>query len=116
MLLDAAEQVCIRLQVLGSQGKYEEAEGIYRQTLALREPVLGKKHPTTLTSMNNLALVLDNQGKSYLLHQNKQYKDAELFYDRACAGYKNMLGDSHPTTTACLRHYSLMRKEENSNR
>ena len=107
MLLDAAEQVCIRLQVLGSQGKYEEVEGIYRQTLALSESVLGKGHPPTLTSAYCLA---------YLLHQNKQYEDAESFYDRACAGYKNMLGDSHPTTTACLRHYSLMRKEENSNR
>jgi hypothetical protein len=25
--------------------------------------VLGKEHPETLTSMNNLAVVLDNQGK-----------------------------------------------------
>lgn len=34
----------------------------------LREEVLGKEHLDTLTSMNNLALVLDSQGN---------YKDSE---------------------------------------
>lgn len=48
--------------VLSSQGKYEEAEHLHRQALALMGRVLGKKHPSTLTSMNNLALVLSSQG------------------------------------------------------
>ena len=43
--------------VLHAQGKYEEAEQLHRQTLALTE-VLGKEHPDTLGSMNNLAKVL----------------------------------------------------------
>jgi hypothetical protein len=37
---------------------------MHRQTLELKERVLGQEHPSTLSSMNNLALVLDNQGKS----------------------------------------------------
>ena len=41
--------------VLSDQGKYEEAEEMHRQTLGLSETVLGKEHPDTLTSMNNLA-------------------------------------------------------------
>ena len=36
---------------------------MHRQTLELREKVLGLEHPSTLDSMNNLALVLDSQGK-----------------------------------------------------
>ena len=36
---------------------------MHRDTLALREEVLGCEHPETLTSTNNLALVLDSQGK-----------------------------------------------------
>ena len=40
------------------RGKYREAEAMHRQTLALREKVLGHKHPHTLTSMNDLAEVL----------------------------------------------------------
>ncbi|KAK8127988.1 hypothetical protein PG984_009096 [Apiospora sp. TS-2023a] len=42
---------------------YSEAEEINRRTLALRETVLGHEHPDTLGSMNNLALVLRQQGK-----------------------------------------------------
>ncbi|KAI1359478.1 hypothetical protein F5Y08DRAFT_319605 [Xylaria arbuscula] len=34
-----------------------------RQTLELREKVLGREHPDTLASMNNLAFVLGSQGK-----------------------------------------------------
>jgi len=39
-----------------------------RQTLEIMEEVLGKTHPDTLTTMGNLAAVLERQGK---------YADAE---------------------------------------
>lgn len=45
------------------QGKYAGAEAMDRQTLKLREMVLGKDHPHTLASMNNLAVALRLQGK-----------------------------------------------------
>jgi Flp pilus assembly protein TadD len=45
------------------QGKFTEAEAINRQTLQLQETVLGKEYPSTLVSMSNLAVSLDNQGK-----------------------------------------------------
>jgi tetratricopeptide (TPR) repeat protein len=52
-----------RQAALESQGKYNEAEPIYRETLALREKVYGKEHPDTFGSMNNLARLLESQGK-----------------------------------------------------
>jgi hypothetical protein len=36
---------------------------MHRQTLELREKVLGRQHPDTLSSINNLAEVLKYQGK-----------------------------------------------------
>ena len=54
--------------VLDSKGKYEEAQEIYRQGLAMKETLLGKEHPDALTSFYYL---------SYSLHQKKRYKDAE---------------------------------------
>jgi tetratricopeptide (TPR) repeat protein len=57
--------------VLWMQGRYEEVEGIYRQTLKLREKALGQEHPDTLTSMEKLAGVLEMQGK---------YEEAEGMY------------------------------------
>ena len=50
-------------EALCSQGKYEEAERMHRQTLELREKALGAEHPDTLASMNNLAIALRSQGK-----------------------------------------------------
>lgn len=38
-----------------SKGTYEEAEQMHRQTLNLKEKVLGEEHPSTLASMNNSA-------------------------------------------------------------
>jgi Flp pilus assembly protein TadD len=41
--------------VLGSQGKSEEAEVMYRQTFELMAKVLGQQHPDTIRSRNNPA-------------------------------------------------------------
>ena len=56
--------------VLGSQGKYDEAEEVFRRMLELRERV-GNERLDTLGGMRNLAVVLDKQGK---------YDEAEEMY------------------------------------
>ena len=38
-----------------AQGRYSEAEPLFRRALAGWERVLGQEHPDTLTSVNNLA-------------------------------------------------------------
>jgi len=85
--------------VLDSRGKYDEAEMMHRQALELKERVLGKEHPSTLTSVYCLA---------YLLHGQEQYGDASILYQRASLGYQRILGSDHPTTLACSNHYSSM--------
>ena len=37
------------------QGHYAEAEPLYQRALAIREQVLGARHPHVATSLNNLA-------------------------------------------------------------
>ena len=56
---------------------------MYRQFLALMETVLGKEHPSTLRSMNNLAEVLSSQGK---------YKEVEEMHRQAVALRETALG------------------------
>ena len=53
------------------QGKFKEAEGLFKQCLAKIKVVLGENHPDTLTTMNNLAGTYDHQGK---------HRDAEALY------------------------------------
>jgi tetratricopeptide (TPR) repeat protein len=90
--------------VLDRQGKYEEAEAIHRQTLALTEKVLSKEHPDTLGSMNNLARVLDRQGK---------YEEAEAIHRQTLALREKVLSKEHPdtlTSVYCLAH--LLAKQD----
>jgi tetratricopeptide (TPR) repeat protein len=49
--------------------------------------VPGQEHPSTLSSMNNLPLVLRSQGK---------YEEAERMYRRALELSEEVLGQKHP--------------------
>jgi tetratricopeptide (TPR) repeat protein len=48
---------------LNEQGRYGEAEPLYRRSLQIHEQQLGADHPTTATSLNNLAALYDSQGR-----------------------------------------------------
>lgn len=56
-LLSSIGQACKEL------GKYDEAEQMHREALELRKKVLGREHPSILTSINNLAGIFGSQGK-----------------------------------------------------
>src|SRR5690606_38885158 len=47
---------------LRARGEFGPARDMYEQALAIHRRVLSDEHPDTLTSMNNLALVLHDQG------------------------------------------------------
>jgi tetratricopeptide (TPR) repeat protein len=72
-----------------AQGKYEEAEQIYRQTLELMEKVLGKEHPEAHAAMMNMGTVLLKQGK---------YEEAEQTYRPTLVMMEKVLGKEHPNT------------------
>ena len=62
------------------------------------EKMLGMEHPSTLTSMNNLAEVLSSQGR---------YKKAEEMDQQALALTETVLGKEHPdklTSVYCLAY------------
>jgi len=60
---------------------------MHRQTLDLKK----KEHPDTLGSMNNLALVLEQQGK---------YEEAEQMQRQTLDPREKVLGEEHPDTLA----------------
>ncbi|KAK8009195.1 kinesin light chain [Apiospora marii] len=74
---------------------YSEAEQMHRQTLTLKETVLGRGHPDTLGSMNNLANVLDRQGK---------YVEAEKMHRQTLALRETVLGRGHPDTLGSMNN------------
>ena len=45
------------------QGRYADAEPLYKRSLAIREKALGPDHPDVAHSLNNLAVLYDAQGR-----------------------------------------------------
>ena len=66
-----------------NQGRYADAEPLYKRALAVREKTLGPDHPDVAQTLNNLALLYYNQGR---------YAEAEPLYKRALAIYEKALG------------------------
>ncbi len=78
-----------------NQGRYAEAEPLYKRALAIYEKKLGPDHPDTGISLNNLAGLYKNQGR---------YAEAEPLYKRALAIDEKKLGPDHPDTATSLNN------------
>ena len=76
-------------------GRWSEAYKIQVFHFKRTEKMLGKEHPSTLTSMNNLALVLSSQGN---------YEEAERIHRQALALRETVLGKEHPNTLGSMNN------------
>ena len=70
-----------------------------QQALRLSETVPGKEPPDPLTSMKNLGLVLDDQGK---------YEQAEEMHRQVLRLSEIVLGKEHPNTLTILYNLTYM--------
>ncbi|KAL1991172.1 hypothetical protein VTN49DRAFT_5676 [Thermomyces lanuginosus] len=77
-------------------GQYNEAETTHRQALEIREKILGRNNPDTLTSVRNLGLALERQ---------RLYERAEALYRRALDGRLKVLGPDHPDILASISNW-----------
>lgn len=79
-----------------SMDEMSNAEVLYRRVLEIREKSLGVEHPWTFDSVDDLARVLQHQGK---------YEAAEKMYRRALQVMEKVSGRDHPDTLS--RTYDL---------
>src|SRR5438105_2798132 len=70
-----------------AQGKYAEAEPLYRRALVLAETVFGPDHLEVSAVLNNLAVLCKADGN---------YAEAEVLYQRSLAVFEQALGPQHP--------------------
>ena len=82
-----------------AQGKYVEAEPLYKRSLAIYEKALGPEHPRVAGSLNYLAALYDSQGK---------YAEAEPLYKRSLAIVEKALGPDHPNVALMLKNYAVL--------
>jgi len=86
-----------------NMGQISNAEGMYRRALEGYEMALGANHPSTLTSVGNLALVLQNQGK---------YEVAEKMCRRALEWRQMVLGVEHPSTLTSIDNLASVLQDQ----
>jgi len=92
--LHPVDQPLLLAQAMGNlawalQGldKYDEAEKLQRESLALRRRIQGEAHPEIAIDINNLAFTLQTRG---------DYAGAEALYRESLAMNRKLLGDEHP--------------------
>jgi tetratricopeptide (TPR) repeat protein len=78
-----------------ARGNYETAKVRTKKAVEIREELLGKEHPNTLMSMNNLASALSDQGK---------YEQAEEMNRQVLRLREVMLGKEHPDTLTSMNN------------
>jgi hypothetical protein len=83
---------------LYSDGRYREEEELVVQVMQTRKRVLGDEHPSTLISMDNLALTYKSQGR---------WKEAEELQVQEMQIMKRVLGDEHPSTLISMANLAL---------
>jgi tetratricopeptide (TPR) repeat protein/transcriptional regulator with XRE-family HTH domain len=88
---------------LQERGQYEMAERLSRRALEICEVQLGRKHPETATSMNNLASLYIRQGK---------YGEAELLCRQTLEIREMQVGREHPDTATCLNNLAYLYSEQ----
>jgi len=91
--------ICSLAFVFQCQGKYAEAEALYKEALSGCKKTLGEQHPDTLSSMNSLASLFQNQGK---------YAEAEALFKEALSGRKKTLGEQHPDTLHSMNNLASL--------
>jgi tetratricopeptide (TPR) repeat protein len=71
------------------QGKFAEAEEMYKRALAGYEKALGKDHKSTLDTVYNMAKLMEKQ---------EDLEGASQMFERAFSGYRNLLGADNSKT------------------
>jgi tetratricopeptide (TPR) repeat protein len=88
-----ADMMAVMGQVYGNLGLYARAEPLLTNALANRRRVLGPRHPQTLSSMDDLALNLNRQGR---------HREAEKMLRETIDIRRQVLGPQHPDTLASM--------------
>ena len=98
---EAAHLLTITGDYLMGRAGYAQADPIYRWALSINEKSMGREHPDTSLSLNNLAELYRVQGR---------FAEAEPLQRRALAIRENNLGPEHPVTAESLNNLGLLLK------
>jgi tetratricopeptide (TPR) repeat protein len=97
--LAEAERLVERARQHYDQGRYDEAEPLYRDALAIRRDLLGKRDPDTAFVCHQLAINLGDQNR---------YTESETLFREALDIWRQTLGEGHPNTSSAYANLALV--------
>jgi serine/threonine protein kinase/Flp pilus assembly protein TadD len=92
----ALQQLGVSLKKLG---RLDEAEGLYRESLAIRREIAGKDDEEAVSTITSLAELLRVQGR---------LDEAEALHREALAAARRIHGSTHPLVGSCLNNLGLV--------
>ncbi len=81
------------------QGADDEAEELYRRSLAMKEKLVGPEHPVVANTLNNLAVICRRQ---------ERFDEAEELYARALQILEAGVEPDHPTLAKTRRNHDAL--------
>ncbi|WP_414590159.1 tetratricopeptide repeat protein, partial [Scytonema sp. PCC 10023] len=96
---DVAQSLNALAALYQNQGRYTQAEPLFRQALEMRKRLLGQQHPDVATSLNDLAALYQKQGR---------YSEAEPLHRQALEMTKRLLGEQHPSVATSLNNLAAL--------
>ena len=85
--------------IVQEQGRYSEAEALFRKALETALTTFGEDHPNYAKRLNNLALAVQLQGR---------YSEAEGLYRQALETTRVTIGAGHPNTATYLNNLATV--------
>ncbi|EED24533.1 kinesin, putative [Talaromyces stipitatus ATCC 10500] len=98
--LDLIEKIA---NCLSSDGRYQEAEVLYKKLMRINEEKAGPQNPSTLSSMANLASTYWNQGR---------WNEAEKLDVQVIKRSKIVLGAEHPSTLSSMANLASTYRDQ----
>jgi CHAT domain-containing protein len=86
------------------QGRFAEAEPLFKRALAIREKALSREHPDVGQALNNLAT---------LYVKLEHFAEAEPLFQRALAIYQKAAGSEHPAVATVLNNIGQVDRDLN---
>ncbi len=106
-ILNPEEDLYLAFEGVGTfyygQGFYALAENPYQRCLKATQELLGDRHPSVATSLNNLAELYCSQGR---------YEEAEVLHKQALTLRHELLGDRHPDVAQSLNNLAALYKSQ----
>jgi CHAT domain-containing protein/tetratricopeptide (TPR) repeat protein len=90
-------------ELYAEQGRYADAEPLFRRSLAMDEAALGRDHPTVATTLSNLAGLYMSQGRD---------ADAEPLLKRGLAIREKALGPGHLDVAMSLNNLATLYRKQ----